>query len=90
MKHMPERTCAGCRTKRPKHELLRLARTPEGGAEIDRLGRARGRGGYLCFQPACWQAGIHKHGLERALRTKLTPGGREELLRALATIGDEK
>ena len=41
-----------CRTKRPKGELLRVARAPDGSVMLDPAGRAPGRGAYVCREPA--------------------------------------
>ncbi|WP_082505319.1 YlxR family protein [Deinococcus sp. Leaf326] len=52
--HVPERTCAACRRKRPQPEFVRLTRTPQGWQLL--AGRRQGRGSYLCADsPACWQ-----------------------------------
>ncbi|GAI16116.1 unnamed protein product, partial [marine sediment metagenome] len=32
---IPIRTCIGCQNKKPKKEMVRLIRTPEGNYEID-------------------------------------------------------
>jgi predicted RNA-binding protein YlxR (DUF448 family) len=61
-----------CRTRRPKRELVRVVRTPEGEVVVDETGKRSGRGGYLCPRPSCWQDALSKGQLARALRTKLT------------------
>jgi len=43
-RHVPQRTCVGCRTVRPKRELVRVVRTPEGTVELDPTGKRSGRG----------------------------------------------
>ncbi|MFS8640208.1 MAG: YlxR family protein, partial [Symbiobacteriaceae bacterium] len=52
-KHVPQRTCIGCRAVRPKRELLRIVRTPEGEILFDPSGRRAGRGAYLCPSASC-------------------------------------
>lgn len=53
-RHVPERTCAACRRKRPQADFLRLTRTPQGWQLL--AGHRQGRGAYLCADsPACWQ-----------------------------------
>lgn len=47
-KKIPMRQCLGCREMKPKRELTRVVRTPEGTVCIDRKGKANGRGAYLC------------------------------------------
>ena len=52
----PTRSCIACRTARPKRDLLRVVRAPDGQVAIDPTGRAPGRGAYLCRDASCWDA----------------------------------
>ena len=70
-KHVPQRTCVGCRTTSAKGEFMRIVRTPEGEVEIDSSGKRNGRGAYLCADRACWEEALRKDWLGRALRTSL-------------------
>ena len=72
--HVPRRTCAGCRDVVPKADLVRIVRSPSGAIELDPLGRAPGRGGYVHARAACIEAALVTDGLARALRR----GVREE------------
>lgn len=67
-KHVPIRTCIGCGEKRPKGELLRVVRLPEGNLTIDLSGKKSGRGAYLCFNPECLEKAIKKKSLQRNLK----------------------
>ncbi|MGH2691024.1 MAG: RNase P modulator RnpM, partial [Actinomycetota bacterium] len=70
----PERICLACRRRRPKPELLRIVRSPEGEVGVDPTGRADGRGAYVCRDdPACRKAATRKGALTRALRLTLVP-----------------
>lgn len=69
-KHVPQRTCVGCRQVLSKRSLIRLVRTAEG-VQVDPSGKAPGRGAYLHDQRSCWQAAF-KGPLARALRTELS------------------
>jgi uncharacterized protein len=60
-----------CRTARPKKELVRVVRTPEGTIVMDPSGRAPGRGAYLCASADCWSAAEKRRALEHALRGPL-------------------
>jgi predicted RNA-binding protein YlxR (DUF448 family) len=80
---VPLRTCVACRTERPKRELVRLVRTPDGSVTLDPTGRLAGRGAYLCADGACWSAALKKHSIERALESSLPPD-----LRARLAAGD--
>jgi predicted RNA-binding protein YlxR (DUF448 family) len=60
-----------CRTSRPKRDLVRVVRRPDGGVTLDPTGRLPGRGAYLCADGSCWRLAMTKHALERALQTSL-------------------
>ncbi len=63
-KKIPVRRCVGCNAQRPKRELVRVVRSPEGEISIDLRGKKPGRGAYLCPYAACL-AKAHKARLER-------------------------
>lgn len=71
-KKIPMRMCVACRQMRPKKELLRVVRTPEGAVLVDATGRANGRGAYLCHNPECFHKAVRIKALERALEIKMT------------------
>ena len=50
---IPMRQCLGCNEHRPKSELLRVVRSPEGEISLDFSGKKSGRGAYICKNPAC-------------------------------------
>ncbi len=62
--------CIGCRETKPKKELIRIVRNPEGKIHIDLKGKASGRGAYLCSIECLEKAAKHKL-LERALNQKI-------------------
>jgi hypothetical protein len=80
-KHIPQRTCIGCRTTSAKREFVRIVRTPEGTVEADPTGKRNGRGAYLCARRTCWEEALNKDRLARALRTSISAQEREELKR---------
>ncbi len=77
-KHVPQRTCVGCREVLPKKTLIRIVNGPDG-VGVDLTGKAHGRGAYLHDQRACWERGV-KGALDHALRTKLTEQEQQKLL----------
>jgi hypothetical protein len=79
-RHIPERSCVACRTKRPKRELARIVRTPEGQVKADPSGRVNGRGAYLCPRLECWVEGISKGKLKAALEVTIPDEAKRELL----------
>ena len=60
------RTCLGCGKEKPKKELLRIVRTPEGNICIDSTGKINGRGTYVCRDPECMKLIQKGHKLGRA------------------------
>ncbi len=68
-RHIPQRTCVGCRKVLAKRELVRLVRTDQG-IKLDPTGKMNGRGAYLHLQVECWEAGL-KGSLAHALKTEL-------------------
>jgi uncharacterized protein len=90
MRHVPERTCVGCRTKRPKAQLIRVVRGLNGTTiELDHAARRPGRGAYSCAADRCWQEGLRRHAFDKALRVTIPAATREALLQAGPTLGDE-
>jgi uncharacterized protein len=78
-RHVPQRTCAACRQVRPKRELLRIVRTPDGHVVLDPTGKKSGRGTYLCARRSCWDLALKKGRLEQALNVTLLPEDRAAL-----------
>lgn len=71
-KHVPLRTCIACHQKRPKRELIRVVRTPEGSIEIDFHGKLPGRGAYFCPQRTCREAALEPGKLSRLLKARVS------------------
>ena len=63
---IPMRQCVGCREMKPKKELIRVVKSPEGAISLDFRGKAPGRGAYLCPDAACLKRAIKAKALERA------------------------
>ena len=75
----PERTCVGCRAKRPKSELTRIVRRPDGTVTADPTGKMEGRGAYVCPDPRCLEKAIQRKALDRGLKTAAPPEALERL-----------
>ena len=52
-KKIPMRKCIGCNEMKPKKELIRIVRSPEGEFDLDVTGKKSGRGAYICKNPEC-------------------------------------
>ncbi len=72
-KHLPTRTCIACRRIKPKQNMIRIVRNPDGIIELDESGKANGRGGYLCQHFLCWHRALKKRAtlLKRILKVDL-------------------
>ena len=84
VKHVPQRTCVGCRTVLAKRQLVRIVRTPDG-VLVDPTGKLAGRGAYLHDRRSCWEAGL-QGSLARALKVDLTAADRERLEAFVSTL----
>ena len=73
MKKIPMRKCVGCGEMKPKKELLRILRTETGEFVVDALGKANGRGAYLCRSVECFQKAVKNRGLERSFKQAIPP-----------------
>ena len=78
-KTIPLRQCLGCREQKPKNELIRVVRSPEGEVSLDFRGKAPGRGAYLCRDMACLKKALKSRALDRALNVPIP----EEIQRRL-------
>ena len=65
-KKIPMRQCLGCREMKPKRELIRAVRSPEGEISLDFKGRKPGRGAYVCPNADCLKKARRSKALERA------------------------
>ena len=67
------RQCLGCREMKPKGELIRVVRSPEGEISLDFRGKKPGRGAYLCPSGDCLARVKKSRALERAFSTQVPP-----------------
>ena len=72
-KKIPMRQCLGCREMKPKKELIRVVRSPEGAVSLDFRGKLPGRGAYLCPAQECLAKAKKTRALERAFGASLPP-----------------
>ena len=84
-KHIPQRQCLGCREMKPKPELVRVVRSPEGRVSVDLRGKAPGRGAYVCRSADCLKKALRSKALGRALDVEIPP----EIYDALAAQMEE-
>ena len=82
-KKIPMRQCVGCREMKPKKELIRVVRSPEGSISLDFKGKAPGRGAYVCPDSNCLKRAIKSKALERGFETQIPQEIYDGLLAAM-------
>ena len=78
-KKIPMRQCLGCREMKPKRELVRVVRSPEGEVSLDFKGKKPGRGAYVCPGAECLKRAVKSKALSRALGVPIPESIMEEL-----------
>ena len=89
-KKLPMRQCLGCREMKPKMELIRVVRSPEGKVSLDFKGKLPGRGAYLCPNPDCLKKARKARALERAFSAQMPDevwSGLEEQMKEVPADG---
>ena len=72
VKKIPMRQCLGCNEHKPKGELLRVVRSPEGDVSLDFTGKKSGRGAYICKSLACLKKVRKSRRLEHNLECQIS------------------
>ena len=68
---IPMRQCLGCNEHKPKKELIRIVRSPEGAVSLDLTGKKSGRGAYICRNTACLKKAQKTKRLSRVLECEI-------------------
>jgi predicted RNA-binding protein YlxR (DUF448 family) len=84
VKHVPQRTCVGCREVLPKRQLVRIVRTADG-VRVDPSGKLAGRGAYLHDKRSCWVRAM-RGALTNAIKADLTAEDRDQLEKFMNTL----
>jgi len=71
LKKIPQRTCIGCLTAKPKNELIRIVKQDQDKIFIDKTGKANGRGAYICRNSECFASARKNRRFERSLSCKI-------------------
>ncbi|GAA0683083.1 MULTISPECIES: RNase P modulator RnpM [Clostridium] len=79
MRKIPQRMCNGCMEMKPKKELIRIVKSPEGEVTVDLTGKKPGRGAYICKNVECLEKAFKTKKLSRSLETPIS----EEIFEAL-------
>ena len=87
-KRIPMRQCVGCREMKPKKELIRVVKSPEGTIYLDFRGKAPGRGAYVCPDLECLKRARKARALERAFSAPMPDGVYDALEEQMKEGGD--
>ena len=87
---IPMRMCVGCREMKPKKELLRAVRSPEGTVSLDNTGKKAGRGAYVCLSAECLKKALKQRQLDRALEAHLDEAANQQLTETMQRLLAEK
>ena len=85
---IPMRQCVGCREMKPKKELVRVVKAPDGGISVDFRGKAPGRGAYVCPSGECLKRAIKSRALERGFETVIPQEVYDRLLERMEAGAD--
>lgn len=88
-KKIPMRQCLGCREMKPKKELIRVVRSPEGDISLDFKGKAPGRGAYICPNAQCLKKAVRARALEKAFSAQIHEEVYEKLNEEMERAGSE-
>lgn len=88
-KKIPMRQCLGCREMKPKKELIRVVRSPEGDISLDFKGKAPGRGAYICPDAQCLKKAVRARALEKAFSAQIPEEVYEKLNVEMERAGSE-
>ncbi len=83
-KKIPMRMCIGCGEMKPKKELIRVVKSPEGEISLDFTGKKAGRGAYLCRSQECLTGAQKSRRLEKSFSCRVEPEVYEVMMHALS------
>ena len=84
VRKIPMRQCLGCNEHKPKKELIRVVRTPDGETVIDLVGKKSGRGAYICPKKTCFAKARKSKRIENILECKISEELYDEMEQAVA------
>ena len=82
-KKMPERLCLGCNVSKDKRELIRVVKTKTGDIFLDKIGKANGRGAYICNDAACLEKAIKNKRISKSLAVEIPAAVYDALRQAI-------
>ena len=83
-KKTPMRMCLGCGEMKPKKELVRVVRSPEGEISLDLTGKKNGRGAYICRSRECYDKARKSRRFEKTFSCRIDESIYEVMANELA------
>ena len=71
VKKIPMRMCLGCNEMKPKKELIRAVKSPEGEISLDLTGKKSGRGAYICRSEECLKMARKARSFEKIFSCRI-------------------
>ena len=87
IKKIPMRQCLGCNEHRPKKEMIRVVRSPEGEISIDLVGKKSGRGAYICPERSCFVKARKSKRIENILECTISEKIYDEMEKSISESG---
>lgn len=66
------RMCLGCGEMKPKKELIRAVKSPEGEISLDLTGKKSGRGAYICRDINCLKLARKAKRFEKSFECRIS------------------
>lgn len=83
VRKIPMRSCIGCREQKAKKDLIRIVKNKDNEVFVDRIGKANGRGAYLCDDINCLDKAIKTKALNRSFSMDINENVYEELKKSM-------
>ena len=84
LRKIPMRMCLGCGEMKPKMELIRVVKSPEGDISLDFKGKAAGRGAYICRSTECLEKARKARRFEKSFSCRIEESVYEVMLSELS------
>lgn len=89
VKKIPMRKCVGCQEMKSKREMIRVLKTENDEILLDATGKKNGRGAYICKSKECLEKAVKNRGIERSLKTGISPEIYDSLKKEIEKIESE-
>lgn len=90
VRKIPMRQCMGCNEHKPKSELFRVVRSPEGEISLDVTGRKNGRGAYICHDVKCLRKARKSRRIETNLECSIPEEVYDRMEQELESYADDQ